>query len=71
MGLYSNFAPLAQGAAVFFFHQFPPSVDEVFSVIKLMPITKFVAPPSYITQMLHIMEETGDVHPFKKIRAIM
>lgn len=71
MGLYANFAPVGQGAAVFFFHQFPPSGDEVFSVIKLMPITKFVTSPSYITQMLRIMEETGDVHPLKNIRAIM
>lgn len=71
MGLYANYFPIVRGAAVFFFHQFPPSVDEVFNVIKSMPITKLIAPPSYVTQMLHLMQDTGDVYPFKKIKAVM
>ncbi|GAA5808035.1 hypothetical protein MFLAVUS_001417 [Mucor flavus] len=37
----------------------------------LMKFSKMVAPPSYITQMIHIMKETGDAQPFQKMRVIM
>ncbi|GAA5814848.1 hypothetical protein MFLAVUS_008351 [Mucor flavus] len=71
MGLFSNYFPIVFGSSLFFFHQFPPSVDEVFKVIKSTDITRLVAPPSYITQMIHIMKETGDAQPFQKMRAVI
>lgn len=64
MGLFANYFPVALGSSVFFFHRFPPSVDEVFKVMKSMNITRLVAPPSYTTQMIHIMKETGDAQSF-------
>ncbi|KAI8066028.1 hypothetical protein BDF21DRAFT_388244 [Thamnidium elegans] len=71
MGLFASYFPIVLGSSLFFFCQFPPSVDEVFKVMKSMDITRLVAPPSYITQMIHIMKETGDSQPFKKMRVVM
>lgn len=70
MGLLSNYLPLVQGSSVFFFHQFPPSAQELFKVIITMNITILFVPPSFVTQMIQIIELTGDIQLFKNMKMI-
>lgn len=71
MGISKNFSPIVLGSSVFFFRQYPPSVDEVFKVIKSTDIARLVAPPYYVTQMIHVMKESGDAQPFQKMKLIV
>lgn len=69
-GNYSNFHCILSGGSVYYFQQFPPSPLHAIKVMKQQNITRMNAPPYFINQIIHCMQETGDFEPFKKMKFI-
>lgn len=69
--MYSNFHAILSGGSLYFFQKFPPTAKEVFNVMNQEHITRINAPPYFINQMMHYMQETGDIQTFRKLKLIV
>ncbi|GAA5795097.1 hypothetical protein HPULCUR_000449 [Helicostylum pulchrum] len=70
-GIFSNFHSILSGGSMYFFQNFPPTAKEVFKVMHQENVTRLNAPPYFINQMMHYMQETGDIQTFQKLKLLI
>ncbi|KAI8077662.1 hypothetical protein BDF21DRAFT_421614 [Thamnidium elegans] len=70
-GSYTNHQCILSGSSIYFCKSFPPTAKHTIDVIKRENITRLNTPPYFINQIMHYIQETGDVHPFQKLKYIV
>ncbi|GAA5795101.1 hypothetical protein HPULCUR_000453 [Helicostylum pulchrum] len=69
-GTYSNHHCIFSGGSIYFCNKFPPTPKHTIDVMKRENITRLNATPYFINQIMHYIQETGDIQPFQKLKNI-
>ncbi|KAG2237908.1 hypothetical protein INT48_002213 [Thamnidium elegans] len=67
-GTYSNYHCILSGGSIYYFREFPPTAKHTIAVMKKENVTRLNAPPYFVNQIMHYMEETGDIQPFQNLK---
>lgn len=69
-GTYSNHHGTISGSSIYFCNSFPPTPKHTIDVMKRENITRLNATPYFINQIMHYVQETGNIQTLQKLKNI-